>query len=110
MDNVPLFMRDLPGEDEAEQGKGKGNADETSSVALEALKSLVYDGTPDEVAENLKGQGNEYFASKRYREAIGFYTQAIEAYPTDQKLLESCYLNRAACNLNLSESIIALSL
>ena len=108
MDNVPLFMRDLPGEDE-EDGKSKDHADETSSAALEALKSLAHDGTPDEIADSFKSQGNEYFTSKRYREAISFYTQAIEAFPTDQKLLESCYLNRAACNLNLSKSSLQFS-
>lgn len=33
-DSVPLFMRDLPGDD-------------SGNVAIEALQALVYEGTPD---------------------------------------------------------------
>lgn len=90
-DSVPLFMKDLPSD----------STDDTSAAALEALQSLAFDGTPDEVASQFKSQANEYFLSKRYREALGFYTQAIEANPADQKLLETLYANRAACNLEL---------
>lgn len=57
-----------------------------------------------EVALNFKEQGNEYFVGKRPREALGFYTQGIEASPTDKKLLEVLYVNRAACNLALGSS------
>ncbi|KAG8821778.1 hypothetical protein FRC19_007258 [Serendipita sp. 401] len=89
MDSVPLFMRDLP-KDSEEQ-----------SEALEALQALVYDGTPDEIATNFKDQGNDYFKSKRYREALGFYNQALDAKTTEKALLESLHLNRAACNLEL---------
>ncbi|KAG8807622.1 hypothetical protein FRC17_004379 [Serendipita sp. 399] len=89
MDSVPLFMKNLPS-DASEQ-----------SDALEALQALVYDGTPDEIATNFKNQGNDYFKSKRYREALGFYNQAVDSKPTETILLESLYLNRAACNLEL---------
>ena len=41
LDSVPLFMRDLPTEE---------------NTALEALQTLAYDGPPDEVAENFKNQ------------------------------------------------------
>lgn len=57
-----------------------------------------------EVALNFKEQGNEYFVGKRPREALGFYTQGIEAGPADQKLLEVLLVNRAACNLALGRS------
>jgi hypothetical protein len=40
MDNVPLFMRSLPSGD-------KTGADD--SIALEALKALIHEGTPDGV-------------------------------------------------------------
>ncbi|PWZ03837.1 TPR-like protein [Testicularia cyperi] len=90
-DSVPLFMKDLP----------EDGGDSDTQAALEALQSLAFDGTPDEVASNFKTQGNEYFVSKRYREALGFYTQAIEASPTDTKLLETLHVNRAACHLEL---------
>lgn len=55
----------------------------------------------EEIATNFKTQGNDYFKAKRYREALGFYTQAIDAKPTESDLLQSLLLNRAACNLEL---------
>jgi len=54
-----------------------------------------------EVAQNFKEQGNEYFRGKRYREALGFYTQGVDAKPDDVQLKEALLLNRAACNLEL---------
>ncbi|KAL4081997.1 hypothetical protein V8B97DRAFT_1926647 [Scleroderma yunnanense] len=54
-----------------------------------------------EIAENFKEQGNDYFRGKRYREAAGFYTQGIDAKPTENTLLEALLCNRAACNLEL---------
>lgn len=89
-DSVPLFMKDLP-----------ADADSDTQTALDALQSLAFDGTPDEVALNFKTQANDYFKSKRYREALGFYSQAIDANPEDKALLETLYANRAACNLEL---------
>lgn len=56
-----------------------------------------------EVAKNFKDEGNEYFKGKRYREALGFYTQGIDAKPEDPKIQEVLLCNRAACNLELSE-------
>lgn len=69
--------------------------------ALDALQALIHDGTPDEIAGNFKAQGNDYVKAKRYREALGFYNQAIDSKPTDQALIESLLLNRAVCNLEL---------
>ena len=54
-----------------------------------------------EIAQNFKEQGNEYFKGKRYREALGFYTQGIDAKPDEIQLKEALLLNRAACNLEL---------
>ncbi|KAI0677475.1 40S ribosomal protein S7 [Trametes maxima] len=87
-DSVPLFMKSLP-------------EDATEDAAISALQSLAYEGTPDEIAQNFKEQGNDYYKGKRYREAIGFYDQGVEAKPTDQIILEALYCNRAACNLEL---------
>ncbi|CAA7259472.1 unnamed protein product [Cyclocybe aegerita] len=87
-DSIPLFMKSLPEED-------------GEDATLAALQSLIYEGTPDEVAQNFKEQGNEYFQGKRYREAMGFYTQGIDAKPTDQAILQALLSNRAACNLEL---------
>ncbi|KAI6047048.1 hypothetical protein EDC04DRAFT_579844 [Pisolithus marmoratus] len=88
VENLPLFMKSLP-------------TDSTDDVAVQALQSLAHEGTPDEIAQNFKEQGNDYFKGKRYREAIGFYTQGINAKPTDNALLEALLCNRAACNLEL---------
>ena len=58
-----------------------------------------------EVALNFKEQGNSYFEGKRWREAADFYTQGIDAKPTDKALLQALHINRAACNLELSMHI-----
>jgi len=105
LESLPLFMKSLPRED-------------SDDVAFQALQSLAHDGTPNgmlspvllsisltcstEIAQNFKEQGNDYFKGKRYREAIGFYTQGFDAKPKDPKLQEALYCNRAACNLELS--------
>lgn len=57
-----------------------------------------------EKAQNFKDHGNNYFKGKRFREALGFYTQGIDAKPTDPVLQEALFCNRAACNLELSEA------
>lgn len=57
-----------------------------------------------EVAENFKDLGNEYFRGKRWSEARSFYTQGIDAKPTNQKLVENLLCNRAACNLELRKA------
>lgn len=101
-DSVPLFMKELP---EANDG---GDDAKGSDAALEALKSLAFDGTPDEVAENFKKHGNDYFKAKRYREARDFYTQAIDSDPLGDALRLSLYLNRAACNLEMHNYRLAL--
>jgi hypothetical protein len=60
-----------------------------------------------EIAQNFKEQGNEYFKGKRYREALGFYTQGMSAKPDDVQLKEALLLNRAACNLELRASLLS---
>ena len=55
-----------------------------------------------EIALNFKEQANEYFKGKRYREALGFYKQGIDAKPKDKSILEALLCNTAACNLELS--------
>lgn len=83
-------MKDLP-----------TDADADTQTALDALQSLAFDGSPDEVAANFKQQANDYFRARRFREALGFYTQAIDANPQDKALLETLHANRAACHLEL---------
>lgn len=86
--STPLFMKSLPSE-------------ESNDPVIQALQSLAFDGTPDEIAQNFKEQGNDYFKGKRHREAISFYTQGIDAKPSDIVLHEALLCNRAACNLEL---------
>lgn len=88
LDQTPLFMKTLPENYE-------------DNETIQALQSLTFEGTPDEVASQFKDQGNDYFKGKRYQEAVQFYAQAINANPTDKALLESLYSNRAASNLEL---------
>ncbi|KAG0325645.1 hypothetical protein BGZ99_000356 [Dissophora globulifera] len=96
MDSVPLFMNTLP-----------KDADE--NPLIQALQDLAYDGTPEgtimqqkEVAENFKNQGNDCFkqGKKFYQDALVFYTNGIEVFCKDDKLNETLYVNRAACNLH----------
>lgn len=87
-DESPLFMRKAP----------EGGED---NDALEALKTLIFEGDGDEVATNLKNQGTECHQQGKLREALTFYTQALEAKPQDEPLVESLLLNRSACNLSL---------
>ncbi|KAI8084488.1 uncharacterized protein BX664DRAFT_387222 [Halteromyces radiatus] len=88
MAKVPLFMSQLP---------------EEENETLAALQSLVYDGTPEEIAENFKNQGNDCFKAGKfkYKDAIGFYTRALDTECKDMKIMEACYANRAAVNLEL---------
>jgi hypothetical protein len=88
MDRHPLFMRDL-------------EADDPENLELEALKALAYEGTPLELAQNFKEQGNEAFREKRYRDSLEFYTKGIIAKSGDAEIEKNLFLNRAAVNLEL---------
>ena len=71
-------------------------------VSMVYIRNLIhFSNSILEIATNFKEQGNDYFKGKRYREALGFYTQGIDAKPTDEAVLEALYCNRAACNLEL---------
>lgn len=56
-----------------------------------------------EIAADLKTQANELFAKKKYRDAIGFYTRAIDEVGKELPIEEMRVLwcNRAAANLEL---------
>lgn len=64
-----------------------------------------------EVAENFKNQGNECFkqGKKFYKDALLFYTNGLEVFCKDDKLNETLYVNRAACNLHFGKDILASS-
>ncbi|KAI9696113.1 MAG: hypothetical protein M1836_005944 [Candelina mexicana] len=67
LNRTPLFMTSL---DDTDGAVGE-------NVELEALKALAYEGTPAEVAENFREQGNECFRAKKWTDAVEFYTKGI---------------------------------
>lgn len=91
LNRMPFFMTNLDNTD----GEGGNN------VSLEALKALMYDGEPHEVATNFKNQGNALYKAKRYLDAREVYTQGIKILCDDNDLNQSLYSNRAACQLEL---------
>lgn len=93
------------------------------------MRALQYEGTPAEIVQGFKEQGNEMAKAKRWRDGKEFYTKGLAvlcekhkgsseapheflAVQTDadnedglrkeQELEEACYVNRALCNLELS--------
>lgn len=82
----PFFMTELGSEE---------------NTAVEALKALVYDGTPEEIATNFKTQGNDCFQERKFRDALEYYTQALEQHCGDSTLEIACLGNRAQCNIEL---------
>lgn len=95
LNRLPFFMTEL---DETD-GEGGDN------VGVEALKSLVYEGEPIEVATNFKNQGNDCYKTKQYKNAIQYYTQGLGVERGEEgskdELTIALYLNRAACQLEL---------
>ncbi|OTA69047.1 TPR-like protein [Hypoxylon sp. EC38] len=102
---TPFFMTELEENDDTE-----------------AFKALAYEGTPFEVASDFKDHGNECFRTKRWADAKEFYTKGIlvlaaeerkrakgepnpeeteEDVENQRSVLESLYVNRAACHLEL---------
>lgn len=107
----PLFMTEL---------------EENDDIA--ALQALAYEGTPLENATDFKDRGNECFAAKKLRDAVEFYGKGVniiwleerkrrhgevtmgekEGVPDSEEdiknqraVLETLYVNRAACHLEL---------
>lgn len=91
LNRLPLFMRDL---DETDGANGENSS-------LEALKALAFDGDPWEVATSFKKNGNDAFKRKSYKDAIEHYTKALQTKCGQPEIDEACYVNRAACNLEL---------
>lgn len=91
LNRLPFFMTTL---DETDGDIGE-------NAELEALRSLAYEGEPDEVATNFKNQGNDCYKVKDYKNAIEYYTKGIEVDCGVDSINASLYSNRAACNLEL---------
>ncbi|KAG0000991.1 hypothetical protein BGZ65_003883 [Modicella reniformis] len=98
MESVPLFMNKLP-------------EDADDNPMIQALQSLAYDGTPEEVSENFKNQGNDCFkqGKKFYKDAISYYSKGLDTGCKDIKLIETLYVNRAACNLHFGNYRMVLN-
>nr|OQO31746.1 hypothetical protein B0A51_00648 [Rachicladosporium sp. CCFEE 5018] len=112
LNRYPLFMTELPAEDE-------------DNEYLEAFKALAYEGTRTEIAENFKTQGNEAVREKRWLDAREFYSKALAALrgpkvpagaseatlemkvdevaeeKRERGLEETCHANRALCQLEM---------
>lgn len=58
-----------------------------------------------EIAEGFREQGNAGFKQRKFRDAIGFYTRALDEVGKDLSIEERRALwgNRAAANLELGE-------
>lgn len=91
INRLPFFMNEL---DETDGDGGE-------NIGLEALKSLAYDGEPDEIATNFKNQGNDCFKFKQYKNAVQYYTKGLEVNCDVDAINIALYINRAACNLEL---------
>ncbi|CCH62619.1 hypothetical protein TBLA_0H03380 [Henningerozyma blattae CBS 6284] len=91
LNRMPFFMTQL------DETDGEGGVNDN----LEALKALAYEGEPHEIAGNFKNRGNEFYKLKQYRDAREVYTKGIDVKCDDDKINESLYANRAACELEL---------
>ncbi len=88
------------------------------------MRALQYEGTPWENAQNFKEQGNEMVKIKHWKDGQEFYSKALlilqksrldrqrqrplqpepeEESMKEVQLEEVCLVNRALCNLELSE-------
>jgi hypothetical protein len=58
---------------------------------------------PAEIAEGFREQGNALFKQRKFRDAIGFYTRALDEVGKDLSIEERRALwgNRSAANLEL---------
>ncbi|KAI9352852.1 hypothetical protein BDR26DRAFT_849955 [Obelidium mucronatum] len=87
--STPLFMQSLD--------------DAADNDTLSAIQSLIFDGTPEEMALNSKELGNEAFqlGKKHYKDALDHYSKGLAAKCGDANLNSVLYCNRAAVNLEL---------
>ncbi|EGC32391.1 hypothetical protein DICPUDRAFT_38478 [Dictyostelium purpureum] len=86
--DLPIFMNDLK---------------EGDNEHVAALQAITDESTPDEIAENYKELGNDYFRAgkARYKEALHYYNKALSVKCDDLKKNSAYLTNRAAVNLEL---------
>lgn len=88
LNKIPFFMTEF-------------DENEEENLQIEALRAMAYEGEPWEIANNFKRQGNECFKSKKFKDAIQFYTQALDQKTEKIEINIACLGNRAQCNLEL---------
>ena len=91
LDEMPIFATSAP---------------DKVDGAYSALQTLIYDedSTPEEIALNLREQGNENFkkGKKYYKDAIKFYTDSLNVTNVaDPRMHAVTLCNRAAVHLKL---------
>lgn len=92
------------------------DAGDEDNPELDAIKSLLYEGTRAENAENFCEQGNEHTKSKQWKDGRELYTKGLLALRIERKsedltgeeedqkerrVKEKLLLNRALCQLKL---------
>ncbi|KAJ1665982.1 HSP70/90 co-chaperone [Coemansia sp. RSA 1813] len=88
LEKIPLFMTQLP-------------EIEDDNPAVEALKSMVSDEPPEEMAKTLKEEGNLCFKRGKYADAAGYYSNGLDYDHDNKDLRLALLINRAAANLEL---------
>ncbi|BGP55646.1 HSP70/90 co-chaperone [Rhodotorula sphaerocarpa] len=98
---APLRPPELGGTADVKDTAKPGETDPSDTLAV--LQALAYEGDPSEIAEGFREQGNAGFKQRKFRDAIGFYTRALDEVGKDLSIEERRALwgNRAAANLEL---------
>lgn len=121
-DTTPLFMNKLP----CETLDGTQD-DDKATASIQALQALIYDHddetdplkSTEESVHSLKERANDLFKLKHYRQALGFYQQALDLIESSVKtqvnnsqlpstsafdeISKKLLSNRAACHLALGD-------
>ena len=96
--STPFFMNQAP--------STQKEVEENDTLA--AMQSLIYDAPPVEISTNFKNHGNEAFQQGQWREAVQYYTKAIEAKYDNVFENSKLHSNRAAAQMKLGGSLLIL--
>ncbi|XP_061680581.1 tetratricopeptide repeat protein 4 isoform X2 [Syngnathoides biaculeatus] len=99
-DKIPMFMKTVPEE-----------IDPKEYPELAHIQAIIHDEdrTPEEKAQSLKNEGNEFFKEKNYQKAVVAYTAALQNKCGDQDLDTVLLTNRAAAHFHLGNMRSALN-
>ncbi|KAF0985045.1 hypothetical protein FDP41_000084 [Naegleria fowleri] len=98
-DWVPNVPKELPEWCSKEHPLLSTSVDMNNPIT-EALAQMKYEGTPDEIATNLKNQGNSLLKEaknpeKYYKDVIQYYSEGLEQPITDMRLKVDLLNNRS---------------